>query len=138
MKKLVGIVLCCCIMVLGAANTAISNVNNLGDILDEISTALKNGNSKEISKHFASSVSMTFISDEGVYSKVQAEIILRDFFNKNAPSGVKITNRIESNPNFKFIVLQLVTSKDDFKVSYKLVSDGNSFKISELKVEKFN
>ena len=53
------------------------------DIVDDLAGFLKSSNSREVSKHFASTVEMIILNEEGVYSKVQAEIILKDFLSKH-------------------------------------------------------
>lgn len=108
---------------------------NIGDVIDDIASCIKNSNTKELTKYFSSTVSMSLLNDEGVYSKVQAEIILRDFFNKNAPSSVRFVQRLDSNPNFRYVVLNLATAKDDFRVSYKLINEDNTFRITEFRIE---
>lgn len=105
------------------------------DVIDDISLCLRNANTKELSKHFSSTVSLSLLNDEGVYSKVQAEIILRDFFNRNQPTEVNISQRLDSNPDFRYIVLSMSTSKQSYRISYKLVSESNTFKITELRIE---
>lgn len=108
---------------------------NINDVIDDIASCVRGGNTKELSKYFSSTVSMTLLNDEGIYSRVQAEIILRDFFSKNAPTGVKIAHRLDSNPNFRYVVLNLETSKDTFRVSYKLTNNDNAFQVTEFRIE---
>lgn len=105
------------------------------DVIDDIASCIKAGDTKELSKFFSSTVSMTLLSDDGVYSRVQAEIILRDFFNRNTPTGVTISHRLDSNPNFRYVVLNLETAKDVFRVSYKLTNNDNTFRITEFRIE---
>lgn len=112
--------------------TSLAGVN---DVIDDIASCVRSANTKELSKYFSSTVSMTLLNDEGVYSRVQAEIILRDFFNKNTPTNVKIAHRLDSNPNFRYVVLNFETSKDTFRVSYKLTNNDNSFQVTEFRVE---
>ena len=108
---------------------------NINDVIDDIASCIKGGNTKELSKYFSSTVSMTLLNDEGIYSRVQAEIILRDFFGKNTPTSVKIAHRLDSNPNFRYVVLNLETPKDTFRVSYKLTNNDNAFQVTEFRVE---
>jgi hypothetical protein len=54
---------------------------------DGIFSAMKAGNSKELSKFFNANIELVILDKEGVYSKTQSEIILRDFFNKNIPNN---------------------------------------------------
>ncbi len=53
---------------------------NQGEIPNGISQALKTGNSKELVKYFNDNVEMVILDEEGIYSKTQAEMILKDFF----------------------------------------------------------
>ncbi len=105
------------------------------DVIDDITSCIKEADTKELSKFFSSTVSMTLLNDDGVYSRVQAEIILREFFNRNLPTGVSIAHRLDSNPNFRYVVLNLETASDTFRVSYKLTNSDNSFRITEFRVE---
>src|SRR5690606_20162926 len=108
---------------------------NSNDVIDDIASCIKSANTKELSKYFSSSVTMTLLNDEGIYSRVQAEIILRDFFSKNPPTNVKVAHRLDSNPNFRYVVLNLETSKDAFRVSYKLTNNDNTFQVTEFRIE---
>lgn len=110
-------------------------VGRSGDVVDDIITHLKNADTKELSGYFSSSISMTLLKDEGVYSKVQAEIILKEFFNRNRPKEISKVHKLDSNPNFRYVVLNIRTEEDSYRVSFKLVSEEDSFKITELRIE---
>jgi hypothetical protein len=112
--------------------TALASNN---DVIDDIASCIRSANTKELCKYFSSTVGMTLVNDEGIYSRVQAEIILRDFFGKNTPTNVKIAHRLDSNPNFRYVVLNLETSRDTFRVSYKLTNNDNTFQVTEFRVE---
>jgi len=107
----------------------------LGDVVDDIMTHLKNADTKELSGYFSSSVSITLLKDEGVYSKVQAEIILKEFFNRNRPKEISAVQKLDSNPNFRYVVLNMRTEERSLRVSFKLVAEADSFKITELRIE---
>ena len=64
-----------------------------GGVLEDIATALKTGNSKSLALHFGSTVDMTILEKEDVYSKAQAEIILKQFFAKHQPKSFKIMHQ---------------------------------------------
>src|SRR4051794_5582220 len=88
-----------------------------GDIIDSLSVQFKAGNSKEIATSFASSVELIIIDDEDVYSKAQAEQILRNFFTKYPPTKSTVIHLINTNPNFRFGILSLHTKNGKFRVS---------------------
>lgn len=105
------------------------------DVIDDVSMHFQTGDTRELSKFFSTSMSISLRKDEGVYSKVQSEIILKEFFNRNTPESIEFVHRLDSNPNFRYVVLHLKTSNGTFRVSYKLVSEGNKFKMTELRIE---
>ncbi len=58
------------------------------DVLSGIRAALRNGNSRELAQYFNTSVEVGFDGDKSTYSQTQAEFVLRDFFSKQAPTGL--------------------------------------------------
>jgi len=106
-----------------------------GDIVDTLSSLFKSANSKEISKNFSSSVELKINEEEDVYSKAQAEQILRDFFTKSAPVNSTVVHLINTNPNYRFGVLSLSTKNGKFRVAITLKKVSNTFYITELRIE---
>lgn len=105
------------------------------DIIDELSADFKAGNSREIAKNFASSVDLIVIDQEDVYSKAQAEQILKDFFVKNPPNRTTIIHRLSNNPNYRLGILSLGTKNGKFRITITLKRATNSFLITELRIE---
>lgn len=105
------------------------------DVFDALAGYFKASNSKEIAVHFAPVIELNILSEEGEYSKAQAEIILRDFFSKNTPGQVKVIHRLSSSPNFRFGVLTLPTERDKFRVSISMANNGNKFLIKTIRIE---
>jgi len=108
------------------------------DILEDLALQFKNGNTKEIAKHFASSVELLIIDQEDVYSKAQAEQILKDFFVKNPPNKTSIVHAVNSNPKYRYGVISLQTKNSKFRINITLMLQkaSNVFLITELRIEK--
>ena len=106
-----------------------------GDIIDDLNGQFKSANSKDIAANFSSSVDLIIIDEEDVYSKAQAEQILRSFFTKYIPVKSTVIHRLNTNPNFRYGALSLVTKNGSFRVSITLKKNGNAFFITELKIE---
>jgi hypothetical protein len=104
------------------------------DIVDELSVYFKKGDFENIAKKFASSVEININNDENVYSKLQGEQILKDYFQKHSPQKSTVHHKIDTNPNFKYCVLTLITSKGEFRVSVTLKKSNNDFFITELSI----
>lgn len=106
------------------------------DPMDALYTHFKSANSKEIAKNFANSVELVLIDEEDVYSKAQAEQILRDFFIKNPPvSYNKVHSVGNTNVKYRFGVIILTTKNGKFRVSTLMNRIDNGYLISELKIE---
>ena len=105
------------------------------DVFDTLSGYFKDSNSKEISGYFASVIEMEILSEEGEYSKAQAELILRDFFSKHSPVSVKVVHRLSSSSNYKFGVLSLQSREDKLRVSISMAKNGNQFLIKTITIE---
>ena len=106
------------------------------DIVDQLATNFRLGNSKEIAKNFSSSIELIIIDQEDVYSKAQAEQILKDFFIKNPPSKVAIIHQLNNTP-FRLGILSMQTKSGKFRVtiSMALKKPSNTFLITELRIE---
>jgi hypothetical protein len=106
-----------------------------GDIIDDLNGQFRAANSKDIATNFSGSVDLIIIDEEDVYSKAQAEQILRSFFSKYTPVKSTIIHRLNTNPNFRYGALSLVTKNGSFRVSITLKKNGSAFFITELKIE---
>jgi hypothetical protein len=112
-----------------------SSIAFQGDVIDGLSAHFKTGNSKEIAASFSSSVDLIIIDEEDVYSKAQAEQILRSFFSKYPPVKSAVIHRLNTNPNYRYGALSLVTKNGTFRVSITMKKTGTAFFITELRIE---
>src|SRR5690606_18773614 len=106
------------------------------DVIEEIAVHMKNGDVKSLSNYFASTVELSILNQEEIYSNVQAGIILKDFFQKNPAKSYKIVHKVNSNANYKFGVILLSTSKTVFRVSYELKASSGKFLIAQIRIEE--
>ncbi|RYU91130.1 DUF4783 domain-containing protein [Mucilaginibacter terrigena] len=105
------------------------------DTIEKIAEYIKQANTHEIAKFFASNVDISILDETNVYSKAQSEMILEKFFKENKPVSVKLLHRINSNPNYNFGVLILTTDKGKFRVSYTLREINKVMELIELRIE---
>jgi hypothetical protein len=106
------------------------------DVCDDIGNAIRSGDSKQVSAYFGSSVDLTLLTQEDVYSKAQAELLVRDFFSKNPPKSFSVVHRGSSREGTQFAVGNLVTSSGKtFRTSFTLKNNQGKFIIQELRFE---
>jgi hypothetical protein len=105
------------------------------DVAEDIASLFRTGNSKELSKYFEASVDLKILDKEDVYSKAQAELILKDFFAKHTPKSFSLVHNGLSKNGAKFAIGSLVTSSGTFKTYYLLKKTGEQFTIQQLRIE---
>ena len=89
----------------------------------------------EFAKMFASSIDLTILDKEDVYSAAQAEIVLTEFFKSNPVKSVTVLHRVTSNPNIRFAVFTIVTSNGTYRTSVSLKLTDGTFLVNELRIE---
>lgn len=128
MKKLILFLIFAPLVFFSAASTL--------DPYEDIANAIRSGDAKSVARYFSSSVDLTLIGQEDVYSKAQAEQILKDFFNKNTPRSFSIIHRGESKDGSKYAIGNLITSNGSYRVYYYFKVATKSVNIQELRFMK--
>lgn len=107
------------------------------DIFDNISSAIRTGNAKQLSGFFSANVDLTILNQEEVYSKAQAEQIVKDFFSKNTPKSFTIIHNGLSKEGSKYAIGNLVTVQGaNFRTYMYIKQSGGTEYIQELRFEK--
>lgn len=107
------------------------------DVYSDISDAVRSGDARAVSRFFGSTVDLTILRQEEVYSKAQAEQVLRDFFSKNTPRSFSLIHKGVSKEGAKYAIGTMVSSQGLQYRTYFFVktSPGGEF-IQELRFEK--
>ncbi len=105
-------------------------------IPENIEKSIRIGNARELARYFNSNIELVVENHEDVYSKSQAEVILKDFFSKNKPKKFKVVHK--GGEKSKFVIGSLETEEKKFRVYFFLKSrDGKSL-IHQLRIEPDN
>jgi hypothetical protein len=115
-----------------------SSVAFAKDVIDEIGNAIRSGNPANISKYFISNIDLKVISKEDVYSKPQAEMILRDFFSKHAVKSYTVAHKSEPKNGSQYVVGTLDTSNGKFRVYFLIKPSGAETLIHQFRIEVGN
>jgi len=124
------------IFILIFAPLSLFSAPSIIDPYEDIANAIRSGDAKSVSRYFSNSVDLTLIGQEDVYSKAQAEQILKDFFNKNTPRSFSIIHRGESKDGAKYAIGNLSTSNGNYRVYYYFKIAGGGVNIQELRFMK--
>ncbi|HEX8059491.1 MAG TPA: DUF4783 domain-containing protein, partial [Cyclobacteriaceae bacterium] len=106
------------------------------DIFAPMKDAIKTGNAKEVIKFFNSSVDMNLDGEVAMYSKAQAEFVLRDFFKKHPSSDFSIVHTGSSKGGLQFAIGRYVSNADTFDVVIRVKEVGGTYLIHEINFVK--
>jgi hypothetical protein len=104
--------------------------------IENIATAIQSGNAKELAKFFDNNVDITVYNKEEMYSKTQAEMVVRDFFSKNTPTSFKIIHKGTSNQGSEYAIGTLITSVGSFRTYIYVKQKSTGYTIQEIRFEK--
>jgi hypothetical protein len=102
----------------------------------EITNAIRSGNWKKIASYFDNSIELNLPDNEGLYSKAQAELILKDFFTKNTAKNYTAKHGGDSKDGAHFTIGTLNTSNGNFRTYFFLKKEGDKKLIKEFRIEK--
>ena len=106
-------------------------------LFDEIAGSIRTGNAGDVARYMNTNVDLTILNQEGVYSKAQAEVVLRDFFAKNQPKSFTIIHQGASKEGAKYAIGNMTTASGaGFRVYIFLKQASGSLLIHELRFEK--
>jgi hypothetical protein len=88
--------------------------------VDEIVAAMRAGDAAQLSKHFDQRVNLTLSAKDEIYSKSQAEMIMKDFFASNPVRAFKLKHKGESKDGSQYFIGSLSTKSREFRTSFYL------------------
>lgn len=108
----------------------------MADTFDDILNQMRAANAKELVKYFSGSVELTLLENEGIYSKQQAEQMLRNFFTQNPPKSLNIQHKGASGQGAKYAIATYESANGKFRTYLFLKDSGNGLLIHEFRIER--
>ncbi len=105
------------------------------DIMQDVSDALRTGDAVKLAQYINPTVELVIMGDENIYSRAQAELLLRDFFTRNKPSEFRV-NHQGTKRTTSFAIGMLITNKGNLRVSLFMKVDNGQMLIHKLRIEK--
>ena len=106
------------------------------DIYDELADAIRAGDAHHIAGYFDTKVNLALSNQEDVYSKAQAELLIKDFFSRNPAKSFTLVHKGSSKEGSLFAVGTLVcTNNKSYRVSFVMKSVKGVNTIQELRFE---
>lgn len=101
--------------------------------------AIEQGDIKKLASILNSTVDITFNNKVNIYSKSQAEAIIKIFFSKNDPKSFKIKYKGESKTNKTlFAIGQMETATSNYRVYMLFTPNKKEYLLRELRFEKLD
>ena len=108
-----------------------------GDIPQVIVSAFESGDAASLAEYFNSTIELTINNKEEIYSKTQAEVILKDFFTKNPPTAFRILHQ-GGKESSKYAIGNLQTRTKNYRITFLLKSVNSKVFIHQLRIENSN
>lgn len=131
MKKFILFVYSCTLIIFTAhAQTARAP-------MEDVVNAIKNNRIEDMSKYFDNIVPVTINNTQTIYSRNQAEVVLKDFFEKNLPKDFLILDNGSPNNTSKFIIGNLITPNGTKYNVYILMKQKDSnYLLQEIRLNR--
>ena len=105
---------------------------------DEVASAIQTGDASEISKHFNDNVDLKILNKEDVYSRNQAELILKDFLSKHPVKSFKIIHKSVPKGDSQYSIGILDTYHGKYRVYFLMKKTVFKVMVSQFRIESEN
>lgn len=106
------------------------------DPFDDMMMAMKNGQTSGLTKFFSSSVELTLLENEGIYSKSQSEQMLKNFFSQHPPKNVSVQHKGASAQGAKYAIITYEATNGKFRAYIFMKDNGNGLQVNEFRIER--
>ncbi|MCB2197626.1 MAG: DUF4783 domain-containing protein [Bacteroidetes bacterium] len=115
-----------------------SGATNYSDeVPRDIAIAFKVGNAEELAKYFNNTIELIILDTEDVYSKIQAQQIIDNFFAEHYPKSFEFIHQGGKGES-KFAIGKLVTFNGTFRVTLLIKDKNEQPLIHQLRIETEN
>lgn len=106
------------------------------DISADIAASIRIGSARELARYFGNSVDLTVTGKQEMYSRAQAEQVIRGFFAKHPPVSFVLRHRSPPTATNPYgIGTYMSTHKQKFRIYFLIRKIGNQQFIQQLSIE---
>jgi len=105
------------------------------EIPDAVINAISTGNAAVLAGYFNPSLTLAILDKEDIYTRQQAELIMKDFFVRNTPTSFTVLHK-GGKEGSQYAIGNLVTPGSVFRVTIYLKVKDNKSLIHQLRFEK--
>jgi len=111
--------------------TAQTNINTL------VKNDLNTGNIKDLSSYFTDNIDISINDIDAIYSRSQAEMVLKKFFTNNKVIQYKTEHAGNSSADNQYIIGKMNTENGTYRVTYFVTTENNQLKIKQFNIESY-
>jgi hypothetical protein len=106
------------------------------DPFDDMMQSMKSSQTIGLTKFFSSSVELTLLENEGIYSKQQSEQMIKNFFVQHPPKNVNLQHKGSSAQGAKYAIITYEASNGKFRVYIFMKDNGQGLQVNEFRIER--
>lgn len=106
------------------------------DLSSEAIQAVQKGDARGLSQCFGNSIDLVLPGSEGIRSRTQAEMVLREFFQNNPPTAVNVKHQGSSLDGASFVIASYQSSNRQYRVYFLIREGSEGMKIRQLKIDQ--
>jgi hypothetical protein len=106
------------------------------EILKNVSSAMKAGSAKELVKYFHSVVEINIDGERSNYSQTQAEVVIRDFFQKKPSTGFEYIHEGASKEGLSYTIGKYSYKDGSYRVVMFIKKFGDRFAVDTFNLSK--
>ncbi|MBP8791311.1 MAG: DUF4783 domain-containing protein [Breznakibacter sp.] len=120
------------ILLLSFQSVAFGQTNNFPQALIR---ATQNGDASTLAGYFNDNIELVLPGKSGVYSRNQAEMVVRDFFASADPQEFKIIHE-GNRENASFVIGSLTGKSETYRIYFLTKNNDKKLVIHQLRIEK--
>lgn len=123
------------LMVILLISPIVIQAQSEGTLPSEIREATRNGNALELASYFNSKIELVLPSNSGIFSKQQAQFMMKDFFDTYPPISFQIIHQ-GVRENATFAIGKYSYAKGKFRFVFLTKNEGAKALIHQLRIEQ--
>lgn len=106
--------------------------------IDEVIGALRSGNASQLSNYFDDNVGLTLPDKSDSYSKAQAQLIVKDFFNNNGVKGFELKHKGDGAGGSQYCVGTLQTNAGNYRTNVFMKLKNGKEVVKEIRFQSMD
>jgi len=125
-----------CVLLFSICSALVLTAQSSQAQFDAIEKAIKNANTTELSSYFANTVECDLLGEEGTYSKTQATLVVKRFFEKQVPKNFSFKHSSDKQAVKYAIGTLQAENGNNIRITVFFKTENNAIKIQQLRAEK--